>query len=528
MFCPTCGTENAQGANFCRACGRDLVATAAAVDPLFSEPDAGQAPPGTGGGNASVPYVVASDEPGSPGPEKPRSRARWLVVGAVCTLVVAVAAAALVRGGRLPGGVEVPGVTGDEGPVFIEIAPPSERKLVEPVRATPEVKWSWRSSGVVNRIVVDGTTAFVVDATSTSSSSTSSAASVAAVDLGDGSRRWSTELESSSNYAELAIVGDTVVVSGSVRVPSKTSSYPESRAHVWALDTSTGKQKWEKELEGTDATVQRAGDRLLVLGVYAGGDSSPVGELQVVDPRNGEKAWGKSFDSAFAAADGTRVYVTNDEQVSAFAVGDGSVVWKTSLADAYQLAIVGSHVVVSTGQSLTSLDAGTGDRQWESQVEGMYFGVQQVSDRYVLVSPDSSSRLLSPTDGSLVWRSEKLYVRGAVRDADTISLLGLHKEKGTAEAVLLDPVKDTDLRSATIQSDGYRLVAARDAVYSVEKGVVYAYDFAAGSTGGELWSWESADATSSSGTDSTSSLTVIAAIDAGVLVADRDGVHRLG
>jgi outer membrane protein assembly factor BamB len=135
-----------------------------------------------------------------------------------------------------------------------------------------------------------------------------------------GVQRWAVQ-HASQSAPSVAIGGDgTVFVTGVALPGTFNGSAVPNGAVVWALDGTTGAQKWEKWLEPGSAGVTAVStDAVGVLYVQsekpiaAGG----LGKLSALDPMTGRVLWeyvtgGSSNSSPAIGADGT-VYVGSDD-----------------------------------------------------------------------------------------------------------------------------------------------------------------------------------------------------------------------
>jgi outer membrane protein assembly factor BamB len=225
--------------------------------------------------------------------------------------------------------------------------------------------------------------------------------SVAAYDVGTGTRSWKLPLP-------LLVPGSGPVVAGQV-------VYLAVDGVLYALDRDNGRQLWTFSAFTGSQWLAVGGDT-----VYLANGSDSAGGLYAV--RSGRMIWHLPSYGGLAAspvADGDLVYVvTNSGGTYALRAADGREVWNfrpgtvTAGGPDYAAAtgavpgplLAGGRVYVGDGQgAVHALRAADGREIWHSPVPGQGFDLAIGRETVYLGSEDGVIRALRASDGGQIW-----------------------------------------------------------------------------------------------------------------------------
>jgi hypothetical protein len=415
---------------------------------------------------------------------------------------------------------------GSNGPDGVYLAWGSDPvALAKPVLEKPDKTWTWRPTNDIGLMTVADGTAYVVDQPAYNAAGQ---VSVAAIDVTSGEERWTARLGSkASTYPTLRVIDDVLIVSGSYKNDGGSDSTP-NLGHVWAFQTSDGKPLWEFDLEGDATTAMKTKGGVALQGLVSGGDSSSTVELVVVDLKSGQKRWGDTYQSASVYVADDAIAVTQKDTIDLLDPESGSARWTADVVGVYSPFIAGDQVLAfayDDAGTLVSLSLSSGKEQWSADSNGGEFSAAVLDDRMLAVSTMEGAEVVSRKDGSEIWTSGSLSPQGAVKMGGKWYLYATDSNtQGSTELVLVDPMTGREAGSFKIRQSIDQSVLADKVVYSIDNGVISAYDFSDDATtiGTKLWEYETANA------QSTSSYVQIRPIDGGLLVADESGLHRLG
>ena len=182
--------------------------------------------------------------------------------------------------------------------------------------------------------------------------------------------------------------------------------YVASFGGLYALDAGDGSERWSTEIRADRVTIANG----TVYGVSRGGS------ISALDAETGDQLWTQSLDEGVRAApavDGESVYVTTNEgTVYALAVGDGSERWvfETDSEYLYAAPTVGDGTVyvavgrVDDGGYYYAVDTEDGSEQWQLRSRNTDLDTTvSVADDTVYLEGFGGISARSTADGSERW-----------------------------------------------------------------------------------------------------------------------------
>lgn len=216
-------------------------------------------------------------------------------------------------------------------------------------------------------------------------------AQLEAYDANSGERLWRSD-EASGNTPPV-VVDDSI--------------YGTSDGSFFAADASTGEQRWQKELNttGLSGGAVAVSDGRVIGSVNAG--QNPV--VVAFDASSGEILWQNSYtdglDIGATTADGTVLLPHEDGTLYALDPETGDQLW-TYQPGSDLTAEVNYHdntVYVHAAESLSAVDATTGEQQWQVRTE---FTTGILGPDGVLSLPSPSLVYHDRASGQREWESE--------------------------------------------------------------------------------------------------------------------------
>jgi outer membrane protein assembly factor BamB len=246
-------------------------------------------------------------------------------------------------------------------------------------------------------------------------------------------------------------IGSPTVVDGTVFVGSRDNN-------VYALDASSGDQKWAFETGGWAWSAPMVVDGIVFVG---SGDNN----VYALDASSGDQKWafetGESIYSSPTVVDGTVFVGSGDNNVYALDASSGNQQWvfeTGSEVDSSPTVIDGTVFVGSGDNNVYALDASSGDQKWAFETGESVYTSPTVADGTVFVgSADWNVYALDAATGEQQWALETSPFQGE------------------SSADLSPTVAD-----GTVFVGGWELKPGDD----VPSGSVYALD---ASTGEEVW-----------------------------------------
>jgi outer membrane protein assembly factor BamB len=188
-----------------------------------------------------------------------------------------------------------------------------------------------------------------------------------------------------------------------------------------ALDVARGAQRWSVDRDAVPVApaIATVADTEAV--IYTDGRGPDTSVVGAVGLRDGSPLW----DSPASVDDESRTGVTVDDvrayvgdesgNVSAIALDDGEVAWRTRAGDLAGPVAAGDGIVVGVtaasddtrSASVVALDAATGEQRWSVTPDptATFGSLASITGGAVVVAfPDGSVVGLSVDDGSEVWR----------------------------------------------------------------------------------------------------------------------------
>jgi len=224
-----------------------------------------------------------------------------------------------------------------------------------------------------------------------------------ALDTASGDDRWQVEIQGAKSPA---------VVDGTVYA----GAGPDESA-VYALDSETGEEEWEFPTEDRIIGATTVVDDT----VYV---SSADKHLYAVDAETGEEQWsresGPIFEATPAVADGT-IYAIDalsfipaggESGVLALDAETGEERWQFDLPGAGGTPVVVDDTVytvveVDEGTEVYALDAASGDKEWRVEIDDIAFRSPAVAHDTIYV-PGTDLRALDVETGDERWRTESI------------------------------------------------------------------------------------------------------------------------
>ncbi|MFI5936286.1 PQQ-binding-like beta-propeller repeat protein [Actinoplanes sp. NPDC051494] len=169
---------------------------------------------------------------------------------------------------------------------------------------TGKVRWSRIEGSATMTVLVDGSTLVSFSACEVCSSYV-----VSGYRLTDGVRKWSRD----------GLLATPVSAGGRLLLSAGASG-------SFAVSAATGAQLWQSGIAWNVIAANPAGSQFYVRG--------PKGRFAAVNAATGKVLWSVPAAAGELAADGTRVYVSRGDRITAYRAGDGRRLWfRTGIAE---------------------------------------------------------------------------------------------------------------------------------------------------------------------------------------------------
>jgi outer membrane protein assembly factor BamB/chitodextrinase len=202
-----------------------------------------------------------------------------------------------------------------------------------------------------------------------------------------GDKIWSFQTDG-------AVSSSPTVIDGTVFIVSNDK-------YLYALDASTGEQKWKSKLWTTDYVTFSSSPNVVSNTVFV---TSPDGKLHAIDSTTGEQQWVSSIGGRWSPTviDDT-VFVGNQ----AINASTGDQLWKFDTGSIYPevspVVVDGKVFIGDNAGIFYAIDSSTGEELWRFNTGGRIESSPAVSDNYVVIGRDSYIYGLDKTNGEQLW-----------------------------------------------------------------------------------------------------------------------------
>ena len=205
---------------------------------------------------------------------------------------------------------------------------------------------------------------------------------------------------------QLQSVGNLVYV----LVAPNTTSFPEEKFEVVALNKSDGSEQWTYtwSLESADYVGSQPSQRFVVA-QQALFLHTPK-QVIALSASDGRVEWQRTIDTYQIVPDGKLLYLPSDQGLRVLSAGSGADVWHVSYSPSsdYASFLLDKHVVYLSDASghITARRADTGQRLWQTTSPTGYIRVLLATQDGVIYALDSAPgqiQALSAESGHILW-----------------------------------------------------------------------------------------------------------------------------